>query len=199
MIILFAAAGLLAVLARRRAVLAKGPADLPAVPMPINANVSNDVKTAAENAQHWADTAHGDPSRAGSRGAGATPGPASQYLKGRGIVSGPVAPFPYAWSAPTAGRGPEQKPSWPGGILPNPGPFPPASGDRAYAQSPVRTSSPFLPDDLALIAPLASNSWFYNLSGVDPYVALAAGSGGYIDVQRVDPLAALRSATGGGR
>ena len=35
---------------------------------------------------------------------------------------------------------------------------------------------------MLLAAPLAVNSWMYNLSGLDPRVAFAAGSGGVIDI-----------------
>lgn len=198
MVIVLVALGVIAVLKQRNKALTAQAvtASTAAVPMPTNPNVDNNVQQASEMAAHWAENSPGLPSIPGTAriGRGYTPGRTSQFLKGPGIISGPVPVHSRVWSAPKAGEGPEQKPSWPGGRLPNPGPFPPASGNLAYVQSAVRSESPYLPNDLALITPLAANTFFYNLSAVDPYVALAAGSGGYIDVQRVDPAKALIAA-----
>ena len=159
------------VLARKRAA---GLAPLFSVP-----SINDAIPTPAAQARFWALQSGGTPSDRGSNGSGIIT-PASILIPG---VSRPFAGTrPYAPPYPNQGSG---APASPGGARLIPGPFPPAS---AQPQSPVSSTSPWSPTRLMLAAPLAANSWMYNLSGLDPRVALIAGSGGVVDIVPADKL-----------
>lgn len=88
------------------------------------------------------------------------------------------------WSNQPAARGSQvAMPSSPGGKAARPGP---AAPGMPTPQSAVESSSPWLPATMQLAAPLAANRWYFGLSAVDPAIAVAAGSGGIIDVKRVE-------------
>jgi hypothetical protein len=169
-IILGAIAGLV-LLARKRA-SAAGP--LFSTP-----SINDAIPTPAAQARYWALQAGGPPSDRGSNGTGIVT-PATILIPGVSRVFGGTR----AYAPPQPNQGSGAPPS-PGGARLIPGPFPPGA---AQPQSPVSPTSPWSPSRLMLAAPLAANSWMYNLSGLDPRVAFIAGSGGYVDIVPAEKL-----------
>jgi hypothetical protein len=130
-----------------------------------------------QDAAYWALVSGGPPSAAGSRGAGEVTPTVKMIPRISSLFPGER----FAWDAPNAGTGLFRVPSFaPPGATITPGPVPPA---QPTPQSAVEPSSPWLPDDLRLVAPLAANPWFFELSASDPFAAVA--SGGFIDVEAV--------------
>ena len=148
-------------------------------PMFTTPSINDAIPTPAATARYWAHQAGGPPSDAGSRGTGIVT-PASILIPGVSRVFGGTRA--YAPPRPNQGSG---APASPGGARLIPGPFPPGA---AQPQSPVEPTSPWTPTKMLLAAPLAANSWMYNLSGLDPRVALIAGSGGTVDIVPADKL-----------
>lgn len=149
---------------------------------PESENTNDLVLSPAERTQYWSVHASGDPSTAGSQGAGqVTPGTLTQWL-GR-VFGGSVSP----WGAPNAATNPQlQLPAGPPGAFVPPGPTPP---QQPTPQSAVQSTSPYLPDNLRLAAPVSSSAWAQALSFNDPYAVLLAG-GDFIDVQ-LEPSSVL--------
>lgn len=132
----------------------------------------------SQDAAYWALMSGGTPSTAGSTGAGSvTPGTMTQWL-------GHLFPgAPQAWGAPNAATNPLlQSPAGPPGATIPPNPVPP---QQPTPQSAVQSSSPWLPSDFALLAPVSSSPWATDLTLGAPLASLVVGSGDFIDAKVV--------------
>lgn len=162
--------------ARRRAAAGE-----PLLMNPASRNINDNVASANQNAAFWAIQSGGNPSIPGQTNARGivTPATAALWSRPGGNFGGNAG----VWKAPNAGvTAVSMQPLAPRGMITRLGPVPPGA---PTPQSAVQSSSPWLPTDLRLVAPLAANPWYYELSRSNPFIALAAGSGGYIDVARM--------------
>jgi hypothetical protein len=167
-------AGLVVLIYRRRQQLASLPLN------PESEQINGLVATPEEDAAWWAFRSGGSPSAAGSRGAGEV-NPVTKLLDN---ISRVFAGEVVAWGAPNAATGPAQLSFSPPGATIPPGPVPPG---QPTPQGATESSSPWLPSDLALAAPLSANPWMMELSASDPW-SIIAGGGGFIDVEPVSAV-----------
>lgn len=159
------------------AVIRRASAPAPVAPDVVSQAELDWIPEPQQDAAYWALVSGGSPSPAGSRGAGVVTPAVKMIPHVSSLFPGNTS----AWDAPNAGTGLFRVPSFaPPGATITPGPVPPA---QPTPQSAVEPSSPWLPDDLRLVAPLAANPWFFELSAADPFAAVA--SGGFIDVEAV--------------
>lgn len=146
-----------------------------------------------QDAAYWALMSSGNPSTPGSARAGAatvTPGTMTQWL-------GSVFPgLSQAWVAPSRGTNPIALPSnGPPGALVLPGPVSPA---QPTPQSAVESTSPWLPQNFTLPAPVSPIPWATGLTELDPIASLMVGSGDFIDAvaRPAGDVSALRTVNG---
>lgn len=151
-----------------------------AAPQLVSNNLLDWAASPAQDAAYWSLMSGGSPSPAGTHGAAAvTPGTMTQWL-------GSIFPgYRNAWSAPNAATNPQlQAVAGPPGAFAFPGPVVPA---QPTPQSAVESTSPWLPSDFALPAPVSASAWASELTLNDPLAALLVGSGSTIDAVATVP------------